>query len=121
MDFQTALTNWLTAVETNILAPQINDKWVKDYGFKYMELITETGNKFIKIFMKYIQGGSTSAWAFVAIDDGFNSTLGKWKKGDIFKPASWRAPAKHARGNIFDLSNGPNCNITQWTGPNYLK
>lgn len=26
--------------------------------------------------------------------------------GDVLKPASWRAPAKHARGNIFDPSNG---------------
>ncbi len=36
-----------------------------------------------------------SAWAFV---DRTN--------GDVLKPASWRAPAKHARGNIFDESNG---------------
>lgn len=26
--------------------------------------------------------------------------------GEIFKPASWRAPAKHARGNIFSEHNG---------------
>lgn len=26
--------------------------------------------------------------------------------GDVLKPAGWRAPAKHARGNIFDQHNG---------------
>ena len=26
--------------------------------------------------------------------------------GDVLKAASWKAPAKHARGNIFDDSNG---------------
>lgn len=26
--------------------------------------------------------------------------------GEIFKPASWKAPAKHARGNIFDEDHG---------------
>jgi hypothetical protein len=26
--------------------------------------------------------------------------------GDVLKAASWAAPAKHARGNIFDESNG---------------
>jgi len=26
--------------------------------------------------------------------------------GDVLKPATWKAPAKHARGNIFDASNG---------------
>ena len=26
--------------------------------------------------------------------------------GDVLKPASWAAPAKHARGNIFDDKNG---------------
>lgn len=26
--------------------------------------------------------------------------------GDVLKPASWKTPAKHARGNIFDAANG---------------
>jgi hypothetical protein len=32
--------------------------------------------------------------------------------GDVLKAASWKAPAKHARGNIFDESNG-----LKWMGP----
>jgi hypothetical protein len=36
-----------------------------------------------------------SAWAFV------DKTT-----GDVLKAASWKKPAKHARGNIFDEWNG---------------
>lgn len=36
-----------------------------------------------------------SAWAFI------DRTT-----GDVLKPASFRAPAKHSRGNIFDDKNG---------------
>src|ERR1700675_4550764 len=32
--------------------------------------------------------------------------------GDVLKPATWAAPAKHARGNLFDASNGMG-----WMGP----
>lgn len=39
--------------------------------------------------------------------------------GDVLKPATWRAPAKHARGNIFDPANG--LGMMKWTGPEYLR
>lgn len=42
-----------------------------------------------------------SAWAFLDTTNG-----------DVLKPASWRAPAKHARGNIFDAQGG-----TKGVGP----
>jgi hypothetical protein len=39
--------------------------------------------------------------------------------GDVLKPASWKAPAKHARGNIFNPDNG----LSQMGpyGPAYLR
>jgi len=37
--------------------------------------------------------------------------------GDVLKPASWKAPAKDARGNIFDEWNGLK-RMTAW-GPEY--
>ena len=37
--------------------------------------------------------------------------------GDILKPASWKAPAKHPRGNIFDLQNAHFNHF----GPAYLR
>lgn len=39
--------------------------------------------------------------------------------GDVLKPATWRAPAKHARGNIFNEDNGLDCMGPH--GPAYLK
>ena len=39
--------------------------------------------------------------------------------GDVLKAASWKAPAKHARGNVFDEKNG-----LGWMGeygPAYLR
>ena len=40
--------------------------------------------------------------------------------GDVLKPASWRAPAKHARGNIFNSDNGLNC-ISDYGTVAYLR
>ena len=40
-----------------------------------------------------------------ARDQGVHSFV-SLTTGEIFKPASWKAPAKHARGNIFDEDHG---------------
>jgi len=42
-----------------------------------------------------------SVYAFIALQDGHTKTLGTLKAGDIHKPAGFKAPAKHARGNVF--------------------
>jgi len=39
--------------------------------------------------------------------------------GDVLKAASWKVPAKHARGNIFDESNG--LKSMNWHGAAYLR
>lgn len=39
--------------------------------------------------------------------------------GDVLKAASWSKPAKHARGNIFDESNG--LKLMGQYGPAYLR
>lgn len=77
------------------------------------------GQKFIRIStgrMKENDDGekvkdsfSCSVYCFVAAADGHNRTLGSWKQGDIFKPASYKAPAKTPRGNIFNDDNGLDC------------
>lgn len=43
----------------------------------------------------------SSVYAFVCLADGFTKTLGVLKAGDIHKAAGFKAPAKHARGNVF--------------------
>ena len=72
-------------------------------SFKY-------GRKFIKV----LEG--TRVWGFVAIDDGIHKNH-IYNRGDTFKAASWNAPAKWARGNVFHQ----NTDWYEWTGPNYLK
>jgi len=81
-----------------------------------VKLSVEGGTKYLKIvrreFMKdnpaqsYRQGASVHAFV--------NTT-----NGDVLKPATWKAPAKHARGNIFDGSYG--CASMGPYGPAYLR
>lgn len=69
------------------------------------------GRKYIKIIKGDIADDQTMVWGFIVKEDG-----GKFKRGDILKPASWNSPATNsARGNIFDEDYG-----IQWTGPHYL-
>ena len=80
-----------------------NERMFNEYkdGFK-----TIVGQKFIKI----TNGNGVKAF-IVKQDDG------KFKMGDILKPASWRAPDKNsARGNVLEGGYA-----IQWTGPLYLR
>ena len=76
---------------------------------KDMLLSLVAGRKFVKVVQ------DNSVWGFIAKKDGEHKGL-PMKKGDVFKPASWRAAAKHVRGSIFDT----NTDWFRWTGPNYL-
>jgi hypothetical protein len=76
---------------------------------KDMLLSLVAGRKFVKVVQ------DNSVWGFIAKKDGEHKGL-PMKKGDVFKPASWKAAAKHVRGSIFDT----NTNWFRWTGPNYL-
>ena len=62
---------------------------------QYSELIVEIGTKFIRLW----QG--SSCWGFISRIDG-DLKGSPIKKGDLLKAATWKAPAKHARGNIID-------------------
>lgn len=61
-------------------------------------------------YVKVIQG--TSVHTFIDLKEGPTY-------GDVLKPASWNAPAKKARGNIFDKDNGLKSMGPH--GPAYLK
>ena len=100
-DFDEAMDNLLNNINT-------------DYhkGFpknKDMVLSLVAGRKFVKVV------NENSVWGFVAKKDGVHKGL-PMKAGDVLKAASWRAPAKHTRGNIFDK----NQDYFRWTGPDYL-
>lgn len=65
----------------------------------------EEGRSYIKIIT------DRSVWGFVVKKD-----TAKFRKGDILKAASWKAPATNAaRGNILDGGYS-----VAWTGPHYL-
>ena len=69
------------------------------------QLEVNKGKKFYKIVKVDNQ---KCVWAFVDI-----------KTLDILKPACWSRPAKHARGNVLDDSNGLG-NLDAY-GPRYMK
>lgn len=62
----------------------------------------DQGSKYMRVWR------GTSCFCFVNI-----------KNGDVLKPASWKSPAKHARGNIYDSSNG--LALMTAYGPPYLR
>ena len=72
-------------------------------------LSVKSGRKFDKVIH------DNSVWGFVAKTDGVLKGV-PYFVGDVFKAASWAAPAKHIRGSIFDT----NTDWFHWTGPNYL-
>ena len=80
---------------------EVNKKRSEHYSnigmAKESDLVIEIGNKFIRLW----QG--TSCWGFISRVDG-DLKGSPIKKGDLLKAASWKSPAKHARGNIMDGS-----------------
>ena len=74
------------------------------------EIKVSHGSKLTKLTeVRYDDSGkivSKSVRAFVAKSDYDTKGLGEVKEGDILMPASWSAPAKHARGSIFDDDHG---------------
>lgn len=68
----------------------------------------DEGSKFFKVVTNGGGGFGGSAHSFILKQD-----LGKFKRGDILKAASWAAPAKNfSRGNVLE---GKFSNV-RWTG-----
>jgi len=79
---------------------EVNEK-IKEYyetqlkGLQPEYLTVDVGRKFIRLWK------GTSCWGFISrVDDNLKGA--PIKRGDLLKPATWKAPAKHARGNITD-------------------
>ena len=97
--------NWTkpSRVEGNLLKIKLEsiDRFNESLNIK-------VGRKFDKVIEQ------NRVWGFIAKTNGVHKGI-PHKKGDVFKAAGWRAPAKWARGNIFDGGK-----FYRWTGPNYL-
>ena len=65
----------------------------------------ESGRKYHKVIME-TNGQSRSVHAFV-----------DKKTGEVYKPASWKAPAKHVRYNLLIIKSREECfERADWTG-----
>ena len=84
-DFTSALDNFMTQAQSKLDSHYVN------YPTSAKTLIVTIGKRFVKVIAKGKNEVSGSAFAFIDIANG-----------DIFKVASWNAPAKHARGNIYN-------------------
>lgn len=97
-------------------------KKIEDYFKKDLpnldpdKLEIKKGKRYIKIIRKNVHSGKTMSGGsvFLFLDTKEGDTY-----GDILKPASWKAPAKHARGNVFDGNWG--IGSVGVYGPAYLK
>ena len=116
IDFWDAVNNLMSGIKDdyyNWTNPDGVEGNIKDIKLRSIQDFNESLN--IKVGRKYtkvLQG--SSVWGFIANQDGVLKGI-PYKKGDVFKAAGWRAPAKWARGNIFDGGK-----FYRWTGPNYL-
>ena len=98
-EFQAALDTFLSRCQEIIDTNHI--------GFSHITrpvLSVEPGRRYIRIVKTDSQ---RSAYAFIDMRDG-----------SVLLPESWKTPAKHARGNIFDADPGKN--MTPY-GPPYLR
>ena len=96
-DFETAFATFLTKAQTAADADYARCGCNPFHGPK---LSAMRGKRYIRIVSE--SPGSRAAWAFV---DQTN--------GDVLKCDGWKAPAKGARGNIYDADNG--CARVRWT------
>lgn len=75
---------------------QRQDYYVKsDMQSQYQPIVAELGQKYIRLW------AGTGCWGFISRVDG-DLKGSPIKKGDLLKCATWKAPAKHSRGNIID-------------------
>lgn len=91
--FEIALENFRAASEDIILAHFARMEFT--FAVPYIETAERRGPKYVKLWCGEThtgqQPGLNRIHAFVEIETG-----------DIFKPASTKAPAKHKRGNIYE-------------------
>jgi hypothetical protein len=99
-----ALTSFINAAQAMIVAHTAE----RFPGMEPRLLVEDIGRKYARIWAKYPHETSRgSAYCFVDMTNG-----------DILKPATWKAPAKHARGNIF---RGDAVKAVNPYGTNYLR
>lgn len=87
-DFKAALDQFVAKVQA--MQDAHTAKNFPNIGGADKFTIDPGGKKFVRIVRARPDGGQRSVYCFVKVDNG-----------DILKAASWKAPAPHARGNIY--------------------
>ena len=103
-DFDTALQAFIDGCNEIV---RENDKQYDNVKFNSKVEADKGGRRYVRI-VKSDAFSHCSAYCFV---DKTN--------GDVLKPAGWKSPAKHARGNIYNDDNGLGCMGPY--GPAYLR
>lgn len=85
------------------------DEQYKDHPFGSPKIAVCGGRKYVKI-ARYENDSDSPSCVFCFVDS---------INGNVLKAASWSAPAKHARGNIYNDDNGLSCMSAY--GPAYLR
>ncbi len=93
------------------VADEMSAEHYKKSGFTFAPpptYVAEVSSKWAKIItMKHHHDGTShtdGVYGFICLQDYSTKTLGNLKRGDIHRAASYKAPAKHARGNVFDAN-----------------
>ena len=104
--YDTSISKLLENIKVDYSKFMSNPEMVENFN---NGVSVKPGRKFDKV----VHG--SSVWGFIAKTDGVLKGI-PYFVGDVFKAASWRAPAKHVRGTIFSSET----NWFSWTGPRYL-
>lgn len=119
-DFQARLDAWIAGAQK-----LIDDEWA-ERGYTHAMspvLRLAVGSRFVKVTRldrstAGVVSERGSVHAFIDITGG-NIDGVNHQSGDVLKPATYRAPAKHARGNLFDDKGGLGWMSSY--GPAYLR
>jgi len=106
MDLKTRIAAFV--VHVNTLIDENTKKHYPNLSSDVVEAVY-LSDKWCRI-TKRSSGVGESVYCFIALTDFANKTLGQVKAGDIHRPATWKAPAKHSRGSVFqeDFNNCAN-------------
>lgn len=99
--FEVAVASWLERAQAGVKA--YHDRLCPNLPGRHSVLEVMRGPRY---------------WRVVAVTDGQRSAFAflDTKSGDVLKPAGWKGPAKHARGNVLSGPDG-----VSGSGAHYLR
>lgn len=115
--FEAALASFLVKAQAKVTENE-RRVYTRDSTFEQFKtkLTLEPGRRYLRV----VKGGGGSRSVYCFIDTKGGKVQGsRTERGSILKADGWKTPARHARGSIFDASNG--ADGVFWHGANYLR